>query len=175
MVFGLVDDALDFGYGLITDPYQEAFDLILPTKEKTRTQPARNVLITTTNEDSDKFSEIVMEAFPNPLSLTDGKVGGKDIIAPFSRATPSSLWPYVKDDGTRATAYDFATTEIPLLEPIFGVEKDFGDLPLFEKWGDLAMATPPVVVYLAFAVGIVTIAPVIGGLFGSAFSTGMAT
>ena len=112
------------------------------------------------------------------------------ILAPFSLYFPTSMWPYSTNDGSRYTVHDLGNEPIesdflgtkPLVEIAMGRKLDkVGALPAFSKWGDIALGTPPALVWT----GILLLAgftvqvwgPPIGNAIGgtaSAFATGMA-
>ena len=83
--------------------------------------------------------------------------GPNDIFAPFSLYYPSSMWPYTARDGSRYTVHDFGREPIdsnwlgtkPLAEIAVGRRLDkIGALPGFAYWGDIALGTPPSLVWL---------------------------
>ena len=79
----------------------------------------------------------------------------RTVFAPFSIYTPTVLWPYTSDDGTRFTVHDFANTPLesdflgakPIVEVLAGRKLDrYGALPGFAKWGDPLLGTGPVLI-----------------------------
>ena len=91
------------------------------------------------------------------FSFTDGfnETTTRTVFAPFSIYTPTVLWPYTSDDGTRFTVHDFANTPLesdflgakPIVEVLTGRKLDrYGALPGFAKWGDPLLGTGPVLI-----------------------------
>ena len=79
----------------------------------------------------------------------------RTVFAPFSIYTPTVLWPYTSNDGSRYTVHDFANTPLesdflgakPIVEVLAGRKLDrYGALPGFAKWGDPLLGTGPVVI-----------------------------
>lgn len=79
----------------------------------------------------------------------------RTVFAPFSIYTPTVLWPYASNDGSRYTVHDFANTPLesdflgakPIVEVLAGRKLDrYGALPGFAKWGDPLLGTGPVVI-----------------------------
>ena len=79
----------------------------------------------------------------------------RTVFAPFSIYTPTVLWPYTSNDGTRYTVHDFANTPLesdflgakPIVEVLAGRKLDrYGALPGFAKWGDPLLGTGPVLI-----------------------------
>jgi hypothetical protein len=74
------------------------------------------------------------------------------IIAPFSRYTPTVLWPFSTDNGERYTVHDLGEEELdfpgkPIAEYALGRELDkFGALPGFHMWGDPLLGVAPVAI-----------------------------
>ena len=112
------------------------------------------------------------------------------ILAPFSLYFPTSMWPYSTNVGSRYTVHDLGNEPIesdflgtkPLVEIAMGRKLDkVGALPAFSKWGDIALGTPPTLVWtgmlLLAGFTFYTWAPPIGKAVGgtaTAFATGMA-
>lgn len=75
-----------------------------------------------------------------------------NIIAPFSRYTPTVLWPFSSESGKRYTVHDLGEEELdffgkPIAEYAIGRELDkVGALPGFHMWGDPLLGTGPVVI-----------------------------
>ena len=91
------------------------------------------------------------------FSFTDGynETTTRTVFAPFSIYTPTVLWPYTSNDGTRFTVHDFANTPLesdflgskPIVEVLAGRKLDrYGALPGFAKWGDPLLGTGPVLI-----------------------------
>ena len=79
----------------------------------------------------------------------------RTMFAPFSIYTPTVLWPYTSNDGSRYTVHDFANTPLesdflgakPIVEVLAGRKLDrYGALPGFAKWGDPLLGTGPVLI-----------------------------
>jgi hypothetical protein len=94
----------------------------------------------------------------------------RPLYAPFSMYTPSALWPYTADDGSRLTVHDFGNQEIesdwmgmkPWVEVVSGRELDkIGALPAFNVWGDLVLGILPTLTVAILGFVAITTAPVI--------------
>lgn len=90
-------------------------------------------------------------SFTDPYNETTTRT----IFAPFSIYTPTVLWPYASNDGSRYTVHDFANTPLesdflgakPIVEVLAGRKLDrYGALPGFSKWGDPLLGTGPVLI-----------------------------
>jgi hypothetical protein len=77
------------------------------------------------------------------------------VYGPFSRYTPSAIWPYMREDGRRYTAMDLANEPIesdfigtkPLVELALNRRLDrVGAIPGFRYWGDVALGLGPLTV-----------------------------
>ena len=74
------------------------------------------------------------------------------IIAPFSRYTPTVLWPFSTDSGERYTVHDLGEEDLdfpgkPFAEYALGRELDqVGALPGFHLWGDPLLGVAPVAI-----------------------------
>jgi hypothetical protein len=112
------------------------------------------------------------------------------IFAPFSIYFPTAMWPYSSETGNRYTVHDLAEESIesdwlgtkPLVEIAMGRKLDkIGALPAYAYWGDIALGTPPTILWGGIAV-IATLtsglwAPPLGlriGALSTAITTGFA-
>ena len=74
------------------------------------------------------------------------------VIAPFSRYTPTVLWPFSTDSGERYTVHDLGEENLdfpgkPIAEYALGRELDrVGALPGFHMWGDPLLGVAPVAI-----------------------------
>jgi hypothetical protein len=75
------------------------------------------------------------------------------IYAPFSKFTPTALWPWQTTDGKRMTAADLGEVPIesdwlgtkPIAEALIGQELDkVGGIPGYRFWGDIPLALPAI-------------------------------
>jgi hypothetical protein len=75
------------------------------------------------------------------------------IYAPFSKFTPTALWPWQTADGKRMTAADLAEVPIesdwfgtkPIAEAVIGQDLDkVGGIPGYRFWGDIPLAMPTI-------------------------------
>ena len=85
----------------------------------------------------------------SPMSHSDGPIYG-----PFSKFTPTALWPWQTKEGARMTAAELAEVPLegnwigtkPIAEAILGQELDkVGGLPGYRFYGDAILATPIIV------------------------------
>jgi hypothetical protein len=112
------------------------------------------------------------------------------IFAPFSIYFPTAMWPYSSETGNRYTVHDLAEESIesdwlgtkPLIEVAMGRKLNkVGALPAYAYWGDIALGTPPTILWGGLAVITALTsgvwAPPLGmriGALGTAIATGFA-
>jgi len=90
--------------------------------------------------------EITDQTGQNEVRQTDA------VIAPFSRYTPTVLWPFSTDNGERYTVHDLGEENLDfpgktIAEYALGRELDrVGALPGFHMWGDPLLGVAPVAI-----------------------------
>ena len=98
------------------------------------------------------------------------------IYAPFSKFTPTALWPWQTSDGGRMTAAELAETPLegdwlgtkPIAEAVVGQRLNkVGAIPGYRFVGDLALATP----LILSGIVVVASAPIWTPLIGAAATT----
>ena len=114
----------------------------------------------------------------------------QQIFAPFSLYYPTSMWPYSSPDGNRYTVHDLGNEPIesdflgtkPIIEILAGRKLDkVGSLPAYSYWGDIALGTPPTLVWVGLGIiavktGPIWFPPITRGVseFGVAVADGIA-
>jgi hypothetical protein len=95
------------------------------------------------------------QTLTSPYEQSEGKgelLNTTPILAPFSKYTPTILWPFTTEEGTRYTVHDLGEEEIsfpgkPFVEYALGKELDqVGALPGFPIWGDSLLGAGPILV-----------------------------
>ncbi len=111
------------------------------------------------------------------MSVFDGFIEKGDkkskIFAPFSMYTPTAIWPWQGDDGSRYTVHSLADKDLGIpdslerpIEKLLRIDldidqdgaSDFGGLPLFNWIGDLLLGLGPIA--LLFLLGNILVAVV---------------
>lgn len=126
------------------------------------------------------LSWIEVGRIDSPMSHSDGPIYG-----PFSKFTPTALWPWQNTDGSRMTAAELAEVPLdgnwfgtkPIAEALIGQELDkVGGLPGYRFYGDAVLGTPiilsGVLVVLAAPLWIPVVSAIGTTLVSSAASLG---
>ena len=101
------------------------------------------------------FGERQILHSPYEINMRDEPVvRDRDLIfAPFSKYTPTVLWPYSSKNGRRYTVHDLGEERMdwlpgkPFIEFALGREmRKVGSLPKFHIWGDPLLGVGPVVI-----------------------------
>jgi hypothetical protein len=95
------------------------------------------------------------QTLTSPYEQSQGQeeiLSADQLIAPFSKYTPTILWPFTTSEGNRYTVHDLGEESLSFpgkgfAEYALGKELDqVGALPGFNQWGDSLLGAGPVVI-----------------------------